>query len=138
MLARAAIHESGHACCVLRFELPLRDVYICEDGTGGMLYSRRLRNDELVDWTIVAFAGPEAERDLFGDADESGDLTTIEKMLRRRDLLDCWNAAVLARYRRIAEALVKRESAVIEIVAEALMEHRRLSGDQVATLIGAQ
>jgi|GEM_PF-3098577 hypothetical protein len=97
---------------------------------------RRLGSAEVAGWTVAAFAGPEAEIAAFGDADEQGDLLVIKTMLRRRRLN--WNDAVLTRYRHRARALVEHERAAIEVVAEALLQHRHLTGDQVVAAALAQ
>ena len=133
LLARAATHESGHCVAALHFALPLREVFIRDDGTGGTRYARRLSSAELSSWTVTAFAGPEAEIAVYGDADERGDLLVIERMLRRRRL--DWPHGVLARYRRRATVLVERERVAIAIVAEALLQHRRLDGRQIAAML---
>jgi len=58
---RAAIHESGHATSALSFSLPLRCVFIRDDGTGGTSYARKLGPAEASSWTTTAYAGPAAE-----------------------------------------------------------------------------
>ncbi len=76
-LQLAGVHEAAHATAALCLMLPLRCVFIRDDGSDGTAYTRRLSWGEVDRWTISAYAGPEAERLIYGDADEAGDLRVI-------------------------------------------------------------
>jgi len=88
LLGRTAVHESGHAIAALYYELPLFAVWICDDGTGRTSYCRRLGRAEAERYTITAFAGDEAEHDLFvyRQPSDLGDLSGIAAVMRRLDL----------------------------------------------------
>jgi hypothetical protein len=128
---RVAIHESGHCCAALHYRLPLREVVIRDDASGYAAYGRWRRADAEA-WTICAYAGPEAEKDLFldGGADEAGDLHAIDAMLGRLGL--DWDARRLAALRFQSQILVARFRPRIHRVAAALVEHRHLTADQIA------
>jgi hypothetical protein len=125
-LRRAAVQESGHAVAALHFWLPVRDVAVEANGTGDTRYARRLGWGEIDRWTVSAFAGPETERDRFGNADEAGDLEVIKTMLRRLDLH--WGERELAEHRERARHLVRDQREAIAAVA-------CLTGDNVAALL---
>ena len=134
-LYRAAQHEAGHAVAALYFRLPLVRVWIDDAGGGATQYSRRLGPGE-VDWTIATFAGIEAEIAAFGDAPITpGDLRAIENMIERLGLH--WTEGHLDRFRQRARMLVREERRVIATLAEALIERRSLTGDDVGALLSA-
>jgi hypothetical protein len=132
-LQRAAVHESGHAVAGLSFWLPVREVAIEANGSGGTSYTRRLGFGEVDRWVCVSYAGPAAELAVYGDADERGDLEVIKAMLRRLDLH--WGDAELAGYRERAQHLVRDQRAAIGAVASELLRHRRLTGDAIAAML---
>ena len=132
-LRRASVHEAAHCVAALSFSLPVRCVFINDDGSGGCGYARRLGPAEASAWTTTAYAGPAAEFMVFGDAKEDGDLLVIETMLQRLRLE--WNDGILAEYRHTARLLVEREYRSIEVLADALLCHRRLTGDGVAMIL---
>jgi hypothetical protein len=134
-LRRAAIHESAHAVAALHFALPLREVFIRDNGSGGCGYTRRLGWGEIDRWIVSAYSGPLAERAVFGDADEDGDLKVIRAMLRRLGF--DWTAAELAEYRRTAGLLVEREQHSIEVLADELLRRRSLTADAIGALLSA-
>ena len=82
--------------------------------------------------TITAYAGPEAENDLFvdGGADDGGNSLAIIAMLRRLKL--DWKECKLAVLRFEAQFLVQRLRPRIRAVAHALIEHGSLTAAQVA------
>jgi hypothetical protein len=131
---RVAIHESGHCCAALHYRLPLREVVIRDDASGYAAYGRWRRADAEA-WTICAYAGPEAEKDLFldGGADEAGDLHAIDAMLGRLGL--DWDARRLATLRFESQILVQRLRPQIAAVAGGLIEHGALSADGVRVYI---
>ncbi len=65
----------------VRYRLPIREVSIQDDGSGN---TRRFGLTECERWTVVTYAGPEAEFDLFQDhRGDAGDLATINNMMHR-------------------------------------------------------
>jgi hypothetical protein len=131
---RVAQHEAGHATAALHYRLPLREVVINSDGTGYTAYARWRRADAEA-WTVTAYSGPEAEKDLFldGSADEAGDLLAIDSMLGRLGL--DWDARRLATLRFESQILVQRLRPRIAAVASGLIEHGALSADGVRVYI---
>lgn len=126
LLRRVAWHESGHVVAALYYKLPLREVRICDDGTGLTSYQHWLGLAECERWTITTFAGGEAEFDLFGDwRADNGDLRAIGNMLYALQL--SWGDDKLAELRRQARRLVKRERGHIGMMADALLRHRYLT-----------
>lgn len=132
-LQLASVHEAAHATAALSLMLPLRCVFVRDDGTGGTAYTRRLSWGEVDRWTISAYAGPEAERLVYADADEGGDLRVIAAMLRRLHL--DWSDNLLAEYRCKARSLVEREQHAIMVLADELLCHRHLTADEVGVIL---
>ncbi len=124
--ARAAQHEGGHAIAALHYRPPLLEVVIRDDGSGNTRYCRRFGLAEAEPWTITRFVGPEAEHDRFGDRrGDRDDIRATDNMLDRLHLT--WTDDKLADLRHQARRLVERERSRIRLVADALIEHRRLS-----------
>jgi hypothetical protein len=108
LLARAAFHEAGHAVAALCYRLPLLEVIIRDDGSGNTTYTRRFGLAEAERWTVVTYAGPQAEFDLFGDRrGDRSDLRAIDTMLDWLQL--AWDEDKLTELRRQARRLVERE-----------------------------
>lgn len=65
----------------LHFGLPLKEVFIRDDGTGRTRYRDWLEPDTAEAWTITNFAGAAAERDLFpfGGSSDSHDRLARDK-----------------------------------------------------------
>jgi hypothetical protein len=82
-IQRASVHESGHAVAAFNFWLPVREVLIRADGSGGVTYSRRIGLGEVACSAVVAYARPEAEVDRFGSSPIEGELTRISKTVDR-------------------------------------------------------
>jgi hypothetical protein len=132
-LARVSVHESGHAIAALHFRLPLLEVTIYADGSGKTSYTENFGFAEAERWTIVTYAGPEAEIDMFGDHHgDRSDLRAIDTMMQRLRL--DWDESRLAELRREARHLVQCERYRIQVVADALIRHRRLSAFDVRWL----
>jgi hypothetical protein len=131
---RAAVHEAAHAVAALYFDLPLSTVEIRTDGTGLTRYARDLGRREAQRWVITALAGPEAERDSCGgEPVEASDLRAIAAMADKLGLdLDDEDYGTL---RARARHLVRRERARIDRVADALVQHRFLSGEDVVAAV---
>lgn len=132
---RAAIHEAGHAVAAAHFRLPLREVFICHDGTGATRYTRHLTRSEAAPWVVATLAGPQAEIFQFGNAPEGGDLYVIQTMVDRVGL--SWNGSILAKYHSDARRLVIDNWQPIAIVADELLRARQLSGRELAALVSS-
>ena len=133
---RAAIHEAAHAVAALYFDLPLSTVEIRTDGTGLTRYERNLGRREAQRWVITTFAGPEAERDALGDDEsvsEASDLRAIAAMVDKLGL--DWDDEDYGTLRARARHLVRRERARIDRVADALVQHRFLSREDVVAAV---
>ena len=79
-LRRASVHEAVHCVAALSFSLPVRCVFINDDGSGGCGYARQLGPAEAANWTISAFAGPIAESAICGGA---SDIATRSRLASR-------------------------------------------------------
>jgi hypothetical protein len=132
LLARAAWHEAGHVIAAMYFKLPLREVLIRENGTGLTSYARWLGRAEVERWVTTTFAGPEAERDAFGDefVAEATDLRAISSAINQQRLFD-WAPLRLGELRHDARRLVERNRGRVALVADALIRHRHLSAEEV-------
>jgi hypothetical protein len=126
-LARAAYHEAGHAIAAICYSLPLREVLIDDAGIGTTRYwGERFGLERAEPWTVVTFAGPEAEFAMFHDRHgEPGDLHAIAAMMQRLGLV--WSEQKLLGLRHIARRLVERERSNIATVASMLIRHRHLT-----------
>jgi hypothetical protein len=81
----------------------------------------------------MAYSGPLAEAQAFGDAPTAGDDAVVARMLERLGL--DWSDRELATYRQTARLLVERERRSIELLAEALLCHGHLTGEQIGTML---
>ena len=85
----------------------------------------------------LCLSGPAAEEMFYGPITDGGDLIDIE--MARDYLRERYTEAQLAlqleRMQLAAERLVASERARIEIVADALMRHGTLSGNQITKLL---
>src|ERR1700722_13727258 len=140
---RTAIHEAGHAVVALAVGVPLAEATIVPEGDFlGHVFApsgARYWQDgddgclrELVEADcIVSLAGGVAERLLlpapFDRRGCSSDYRNVREWLRKWEL--CRGAIM-----RRTERLVRRHAEAIERVAEALIAHRRLPGEDVVTL----
>jgi len=159
-LKRTAYHEAGHAAVLLVYDLPFDSVTIkpTEDSTGGsrghilkpnpMMFEggKRERNQIVRQYIVSAYAGFEAERCFDPNADEG---------LSEEDFSNAWNLPrdwdlpikgcsyigdevyeqYLARQRQQARALVRKHWALVERLAQALLERETLSGEQAESLV---
>ncbi len=132
---RAAVHEAAHAVAALYFNLPLSTVEIRTDGTGLTRYARDLGRREAQRWVITALAGPEADRDALGyeSVSEASDLRAIAAVADKLGL--DWDDEHLGALRARARHLVRRERARIDRVADALVQHRLLSREDVVAAV---
>jgi len=131
-LPRAAAHEAAHCVTALHFSLPLLEVFIFGSGGGRTRYARHFSYAETACWAVTAFAGPLAERAVFGSAPTAGDDAVVARMLAVLNLN--WTAVELAGHRHTAQPLVRREQHAIMVLADELLRHRRLTGDDVAMI----
>ncbi len=133
-LARAAVHESGHAAAALHFGLPLREVLIREDGSGSTRY--HCRGPEMAEASAITnFSGAEAERDVFLDwhGGDSRDRCNIDEMIAQFGL--DWDQRRLATLRFEAQILVGRLRPRIQRVACELVRSRHLTASAVAGVL---
>ena len=131
-LLRAAVHESGDAVAALHFGLPLKEALIRENGSGSTRYHHGLGPELAESRAIVIFSGASAERDAFPLVDschDSRDLHNIDEMVERFNLT--WGEFELGRLKFEAQFLVQRLRTRIHRVASALVQHRRLTADQI-------
>jgi hypothetical protein len=134
-LHRVATHEAGHAIAAHVLRLLVREVLIRDDGSGHVAYYPvPVSAANIARRAVTMFARPAAERAACGDARAAGDVT------RLRDMLDGlrldWAAGELERHRCGAVALVRRERAAVTAVANELERHRRLTGFEIADIVG--
>lgn len=132
-LVRCAYHESGHACAAASFSFPLRSVHIREDGCGLTSYTRLFGPGDCELWTITALAGPVSESYFFGDAASDADMRAIKNMMWQ--LRIDWNGDRLEEFRCQARLLVERERSNIRALANELLQHRRMTGDEIAAML---
>lgn len=132
----ACYHESGHAVAALRYNLPLRAVFVRDDdGTGTTRYEHWFGRAELDAWIVTAFAGSEAERDRFpGHPADEGDQRAIEAALKACNL--DWSAHRLDELRADAHRLVRAERRSILAVANELLRVRSLTACEVRRIVG--
>jgi len=132
LLARAAVHESGHAVAALALRLPLNAVEIRDDGTGVVGYRRWLGPAELERWVVTAYAGGSAERSVFpfDSCDDSLDRRRVARAVDQQR--EHWSAYRLDAARLAACRLVERERRAILAVAAALVQWRYLNAEGVA------
>jgi hypothetical protein len=118
--------------------LPLREVFIRDDGHGRTCYTRHLFRSENKPWIITTLAGPAAEQQEFDDAPEDGDLRVIEEMVKQVGWSATeWNDSVLEEYRAVARRFVIDKRQAITIVAEELLRMCELSGRELAAVLSS-
>jgi hypothetical protein len=66
---------------------------------------------------------------------QGGDLRVIEQMVRRLGLT--WSRGNLDRFRQRARTLVREERRSIRVLADALLERRTMTDDEVGALLSA-
>jgi hypothetical protein len=120
-LARVCIHESGHAVMAKALGVLVTGVRIIDEGTGWCRTSRATEYENL----LIAWAGPEAERLLFGfarAAQVACDLEHIEQHERRCGL----SAVVMADTRLHVRDVLQQNWHRVLRVAEQLVKRRHL------------
>jgi hypothetical protein len=146
-LRGTAYHEAGHVVFAMAQGRPVIEVAVADDGDGenfgGTVYGPRPESDlsfreRVWNAATLALAGPVAEVIATGIENPEGAADDLADA-RRLALLVCKNdadAAVwLADVRRHLDRLTRGAWCVIEPVAEALIERRRLSGEEVRQVI---
>jgi hypothetical protein len=142
---RRAYHEAGHTTAALTFGIPVVSVSIADDRPH--LHRARYRAHDadfgLEAIVTLCLAGPQAEREFCGPVSDDGD--RVDYQMARRYLADRIDnplqaAAELVRYRDAAQRLVRSPWAQqrICLLADALMLHGTLSGDEVVELIASK
>ena len=158
-LKSTAYHEAGHAVAALSKNIPITEVTIVEkdDSWGDCLHTgvmgfyhqdMRQRKQIARDCIIVSYAGLQAEMLFNPDADKNKsqeDDSNAFYLSRQWCVLprSCrcvgddahWN--YLHRLQREAHRLVKRHWIAIVAVAEALLGHKTLTGDEVSKIYQA-
>ena len=146
-IKRTAYHEAGHAVCGRTLGLASGGATIEPDGVGhAMVAGHHTIHDDFIasggyrDFLSSVFlklqvclAGPEAERIAFGDCDARGDMRMIE--LCRRYSISIVND--VERLQPSVHALLTKHWRSVEVVAEALMARRTLTGAEIDALVGA-
>ena len=155
-LKSTAYHEAGHAVAAISKEIPVTEVSIVEkeDCWGDCLHAgvmgfhcrdKRQQKQIARDCIIVSYAGLQAEMLFNPDADksqseeddsnaffQSRQWCVLPKSCRCVGDDAHWN--YLHRLQREAHRLVKHQWPVIVAVAEALLHHKTLTGDEVSTI----
>lgn len=156
-LERVAYHEAGHAVAAALLHTHMRSASIIPNNSQGSLghvghhrwgketpdvYDSARIDRRLEQHIITVLAGPEAERKLFGRYNRVGassDFDTAADLALYRTGGDPKEATLIIRWlAHRTRTLVGLETnwRLIEAVAKALMEHRRLSGQRVREIVG--
>lgn len=138
---RRATHESGHCLACLIYGLPVVLVTI-EDDRPHLLRDRfrRERSSATEALAIVCLSGPAAETMFFGAANDGSDQGDLD--MARRYLRACFPDTEIERQmycmQLAAERLVRSSRRQIVVIADAVMRHGTLTGDEIiAQLNGA-
>jgi hypothetical protein len=135
-LARAAYHEGAHAALAVIHHLPVRRVWIRDDGAGATEYSRQfVGTGEVEAWVTSTLCGIEAEVDVYGDAPKGGDLRVIEQMVRTLGIT--WTTGNLDRFWQRARTLVVQERRAITVLANVLCERRHMAANKIGAAVTA-
>jgi hypothetical protein len=140
LLERISWHEAGHVVAAITFGIPVISVTINDARNPHLLRGRyRPPHDAgLEALCVLCLSGPESERAFCGDIEPGADRTDLD-MARRylgHRLGPLQLAAEIERHRASAERLVRTEWARrrITVIAEALLAHGTLSGEDIAAL----
>jgi hypothetical protein len=126
--------ENGHmGDC--RFNHPLND-FICNEDNMTTPENRRLLDKWNYECVVIALAGLPAEQRIKPEATLSrGDREAVESTWKEKASAQRDN--LVREATKEAEAIVAANWHAIECVANALMEHRRLTGEKVLRLIAS-
>ena len=140
---RRAYHESGHAAAVLTFGIPVIDATISGDRAYMLrdYYCAPTAGIGIETMATLCLAGPSSEEFFvgkFNDGSDTGDLAQAREVLARQfDAMQI--GAALNRYRDAADKLVRTPWAQqrIRLIADALLRHGSLTGDEIGIMIAA-
>jgi hypothetical protein len=131
-LHRTATHEAGHAVAAHLLRLPVRHVLV-SDGRGEVAYYPvPVGSASIARRAVVSLGGPAAE--LEGTATAMPPANDADQGAIGTGSAWTGPPAKLDRYRRGAAAL--RERAAVDAVAAALLQRGRLTGFDVADIVG--
>jgi hypothetical protein len=139
---RVAYHEAGHCAAAIAYGIPIIGVTIEADA--GHLYrgDYQQRADlALACLVTMCMAGPAAEEIFCGPIEDGTDRADYEMarhyLARQFDPLKV--GVEIARLRDAAHRLVRTPWAQqrIRLLAEALLQHRSLTGDEIGIMIAA-
>jgi hypothetical protein len=135
---RTAIHEGGHVCGALVYGIPVVSVTVDPRRPhflrGAFRQTRDLAIESLV---VICLAGPAGEQEFFGPIDDGGDIIDL-RMARTYlephypPLMIGWRIDHL---RGAAQRLVRDAKPQIKLIADALLQHGALKGDEVYELL---
>jgi len=158
-LLRTAIHEAGHAVVAEILALGCTEVTNVPDwdeGTGGFAISPLGEDKVLQAWeqrgihhrewrsalratALVLLAGAAAERELLGSSGAGlgaeDDLRRVQWAVADLTPADGNPETTLLRLEHAAAVVVARHRAAIAMLADAIVEHRHLSGELLAGII---
>jgi len=128
----AAYHEAGHCIANLVFGVPIKEVWVSEDGRGGCL--REVVPAEAYVRLVAALAGPLAEFEYAGRADLGGpgrkDKAHADAAIAKL------TSAQVGQAQRYSRQLVKNFWPLIHDLASHLIRLRRLTGADVLKIVG--
>lgn len=134
------MHEASHATACQIYSLPILTVNIDSDQPEYRrarlnTLQKLLQPDYLESCVVVCLAGGAGEKLFFGSIlGDSGDLVQARQHLSRRfGPLEI--GFQLARMRDAADALVRLEQQRIRRIADALLRHGSLTGQQITALV---
>jgi ATP-dependent Zn protease len=138
LLERRAYHESGHAVAAITFGIPIIRVTVNADA--GHLYRGYYSASGigLECMVTMCLAGGAAE-EYFCGAINGSDRIDIEMAKRylARQFSVLQIGAELERLRDAASRLVRDQKERIRLIADALLRHGRLTGDEIDVMIAA-
>lgn len=136
---RRSFHEAGHCCCAIQFGIPIISV-TNNSTTPHMLRGHYCAPSGDIGVGVMAtlcLSGPASETFFCGRIDDGSDATDIamarEYLSRRYDALRI--GTELTRHRDAAERLVRDQAQRIQQIADALLRHGTLSGEQLSSIM---
>jgi ATP-dependent Zn protease len=152
MARRVAHHEGSHAYCAHVLGVPLESATIVptSGSLGHIVLTKRASTFNPAQMTpaqaetyvrkhsMVGFAGNAGTLRFTGENDWEGaseDLAVTRSIISRVALSDEDGEARFQMYRQEAEQLIKRDWILVCAVADALMQHKTLTGSQVGEVI---